>query len=169
MANTKVMTGYTYIPVIVFLQLLLGLNSHLRKVLKNVEECMFYECHSYDYSHCTFNRNLVASNYAWALTYTDIHTGSKGNIFITLALMANTNIMTGYTYIAICNYIFCNCCLGYHIQLSGLKPWLALIWLCHCRYNAMPINRSHHHVCSLCLTIKYCFLHPWIFGEIMNK
>ena len=48
--------------------------------------------------------------------------------------------------------VFCRCCFGYNIQLSGLKPWLALVWLCHCRYNAMPINQSHHHACSLCLT-----------------
>ena len=29
MAITNIMTGYTYIPVIVFLQVLLGLNHHL--------------------------------------------------------------------------------------------------------------------------------------------
>ena len=28
----------------------------------------------------TFNSNLVASNYAWTSTYTDIHSDSKGNI-----------------------------------------------------------------------------------------
>ena len=36
MAITNIMTGCTYIPIIIFLQVLLGLNSHLRKVLKNV-------------------------------------------------------------------------------------------------------------------------------------
>ena len=49
MANTNIKTGHTYILVIVFLQVLLGLNNHLRRVLKNVEECVFYKFYSYDY------------------------------------------------------------------------------------------------------------------------
>ena len=56
MANTNIMTGHNYIPVIVFLQVLLGLNSHLRKVLKNVEECMCYE---WVISMITFKINLL--------------------------------------------------------------------------------------------------------------
>ena len=74
--------------------------------------------------------------------------------------MANTNIMTGYTYIPV--IVFCRCCFGYNIQLPGLKPWLALVWLCHCRYNAMLINQSYHHDmhAHFAWPIKHCFLHP---------
>ena len=58
--------------------------------------------------------------------------------------MANTNIMTGYTYIPV--IVFLKVAIAWAIMATPiLKPWLALMWLCHCRYNAMPINQSHHH------------------------
>ena len=46
-----------------------------------------------------------------ALTYTDIHTDTSGNIPIILfPLMANTNIMTGYIYIPV--IVFLHLLLG---------------------------------------------------------
>ena len=39
--------------------------------------------------------------------------------------MANTNIKTGYTYIAICNCIFSSVAWAQIVRLSELKPWLA--------------------------------------------
>ena len=37
--------------------------------------------------------------------------------------MANTNIMTGYTYTSV--IVFCMCCLGLNCPVVFLKPWLS--------------------------------------------
>ena len=55
--------------------------------------------------------------------------------------------MTGYTYIPV--IIFLQVLLWLKCPIARAK---ALMWLCHCRYNAIPINQSRHHACSLCLT-----------------
>ena len=44
----------------------------LRRVWKNVEECMCFECHFYDHIH-------VNSNHACAIGYTGIHTDCGDN------------------------------------------------------------------------------------------
>ena len=40
------------------------------------------------------------SNYACALSYTGIHTDSNDNTIYHIPLMANTNIITGYTSVS---------------------------------------------------------------------